>query len=138
LLEINWNFLVIFILVWILVLVLSQVFYKPILQITQKRKKNLDENDKIYPHALKEYEQHLDQVENRLKEARQESQSIRQKIVSEALAEKSRLTQDIQTEVQGQVAEVKKQLEDEVERLKTELDQRVETIAKELEEKLLQ
>jgi len=107
-LEIDWNFIIVFVLVWILVLVLSRVFFKPILEVREKRKKILNENEKIYEQALKEYEDHLTQVENRLREARQESQSIRQKIVSEALAEKSKMTQDIQIEVQSQVEKVKK------------------------------
>ncbi|HNT01804.1 MAG TPA: ATP synthase F0 subunit B, partial [Candidatus Saccharicenans sp.] len=113
-LEIDWNFIVVFALVWILVLVLSRVFFKPILGVREKRKKIINENEKIYEQSLKEYENHLTLVENKLREARQESQSIRQKMVSEALAEKSKLTQDVQIEVQGQVEKVKKELQDEV------------------------
>ncbi|MGB9894159.1 MAG: ATP synthase F0 subunit B [Candidatus Saccharicenans sp.] len=136
-LQIDLTFVVVFILIWVLVIILTRVFFKPLLEIRSKRKKILEDNERAYKQALKDYEDHLNRIETSLKEARQESELIKEKIVTEALNEKSRLVSEIQTEVRGQVAAAQEELSLQTEKLKAELDQKVEDLAKKLEEKVL-
>ncbi|MGQ9800078.1 MAG: ATP synthase F0 subunit B [Candidatus Saccharicenans sp.] len=136
-LEVNLTFVIVFILVWILVVVLGRVFFKPYLDIREKRRKILEENENTYKHAMREYESHLEKIETSLKEARLEAQLMREKVIAEALQEKARLVSEIQTEVKGQVAAARDELNVQTEKLKTELDQKVEELARQLEEKIL-
>ncbi|MBC7349454.1 MAG: hypothetical protein H5U05_05720 [Candidatus Aminicenantes bacterium] len=136
-LQVDLTFVLVFILVWILVVVLGRVFFKPYLDIREKRRKILEENEKTHKQAMKEYEGHLEQVETSLKEVRLETQLLREKVIAEALQEKTRLVSEIQTEVKGQVAAARDELNLQTEKLKTELSQKVEELARQLEEKIL-
>lgn len=136
-LQVDLTLVVVFILVWILVLVLSRVFFKPYLEIREKRRKILEENEKKHRQAMSEYEGHLEKIETSLKEARLETQIMRERVIAEALEEKTRLISEIQTEVRGQVAAARDELNLQTEKLKTELGQKVEELARQLEEKIL-
>jgi len=137
LLQIDLTFVFVFVSLWILVLILTRFFFKPYLKIREKRKKIIEQNERAHDQAVKEYEDHLSRIENSLKQARQESELIREKIVSGALKEKTELIDEIQTECRGQVEEARKALQDQVEKLKGELDLKAEDLAKKLEEKIL-
>jgi len=137
LLQIDLTFIVVFILIWILVIVLTKFFFKPLLEVRSKRKKILEENERAYKQALKDYEDHLHQIESSLKEARQESLLLKEKIVAEALEEKAQLVSEIQTEVKEKVAAAQAELNAQTQALKSELEKKVEDLAKKLEEKIL-
>ncbi len=136
-LQVDLTFVAVFVLVWVLVIVLNRVFFKPYLNLRDKRRKILEENEKTYRQAMRDYEGHLQQVESGLKEARLEAQLLREKIVSEALNEKSRLVAEIQAEVKQQVAAAREELDRQTEKLKDELGREVEGLARQLEEKIL-
>lgn len=136
-LQVDLTFVAVFVLVWVLVIVLSRVFFRPYLNLRDKRRKILEENEKTYRQAMRDYESHLQQVEFGLKEARQESQLLREKVVSEALNEKTRLVAEIQAEVKRQVAAAREELDRQTEKLKDELGREVEGLARQLEEKIL-
>ncbi|NPV83290.1 MAG: ATP synthase F0 subunit B [Candidatus Aminicenantes bacterium] len=136
-LQVDLTFIAVFVLVWVLVIVLGRVFFKPYLNMRERRRNILEENERTYRQAMKDYESHLQQVESGLKEARQESQLLREKIVSGAMDEKARLLADIQAEVKQQVAAARVELSQQTEKLKDELGREVEGLARQLEEKIL-
>lgn len=136
-LQIDLTFVAVFVLVWILIMVLGRVFFKPYLNMREKRRKILEDNARAYKQAMKEYEDHLNRIEISLKEARQESQQIRERVISEAINEKSRLVAEIQTEVKEQISTARNELAQQTEKLKEELGQKIEKLARQLEEKIL-
>jgi len=129
--------LVTFVLVWVLVLVLSRVFFKPVGRILAERQARLDEAKAETDKALAAAREDLRRIEERMKEARAASDAIWDQAESQSLKEKSRIIQDLQAETRAQVEKAKQDLEREVERLKKELDAKTGQLAGEIERRIL-
>ena len=136
-LEIDLNFIIVFVIIWALVIVLTRVFFKPYLDVREQRKKILEENQKAHELALKEYQDQLGQIEASLKEAKKKSQLIKEKVITEAVNEKARLISEIQAEIKEQVTTAREELGHQTDKLKAELREKVEVLAEQLEEKLI-
>jgi F-type H+-transporting ATPase subunit b len=129
--------LVTFVLVWVLVLVLSRVFFKPVGRILSERQARLDEAKAQTDKALAAAREDLRRIEERMKEAKAASDAIWDQAESQSLKEKSRIIQDLQAETRAQVEKAKQDLEREVERLKKELDATTGQLAGEIERRIL-
>ncbi len=129
--------LIVFIIVWVLVLVLSRLFFKPLGRILEERRNRLDTDRKAAEDALTKTEMDIRRIEEGLKEARAAAESLREKEETEALREKSRIIQEVQAEGRARVEEAKRELEEKVEQLKKELDKKTEELASEIEKKLM-
>jgi F-type H+-transporting ATPase subunit b len=133
----NWTALITFALVWVLVFILTKVFFKPVGRVLDERASRIAVDTEAARAALEAYEQDLKRVEDRLKEARSASDEIWAKAEIEALKRKSRLIQEIQSESHAQVEKAKEELSREIERLKRDLDARTEDMAEAIERRLL-
>lgn len=129
--------LITFALVWVLVLILSRVFFKPVGRILAERQARLDEARAEADKALAAAQEDLRRIEERLKEARAASDAIWDQAESQSLKEKSRILQDLQAETRAQVEKARRELEREVERLKKELDAKTGQLAGEIERRIL-
>jgi F-type H+-transporting ATPase subunit b len=129
--------LITFALVWILVLVLSRVFFKPVGRIIGERASRIEKAKAETEKTLAAYEQDLRRIEEGLKEARAASTGIREQAELEALKEKARLLQEIQAECRAQVDKAKVELGQRVEKLKRELDATTEELAADIERRIL-
>ena len=129
--------LIVFLIVWVLVIVLSRLFFKPLGRILEKRRNRLDTDRKAAEDALAKTEMDIRRIEDGLKEARAAAERAREKAESEALREKNRIIQDVQTEGRARVEKAKRELEEKVEQLKKELDARTEELAAEIEKKMM-
>ncbi len=136
-LSINATALVVFAVVWILVLVLTRIFFKPILRILDERSKRISKDKAAANEALKAYENDLRRIEEGLKEARAAADAIRASAEAEALKEKSRLVREVQAEGRAEVEKAKEELLREMEKLKKELDARTAEIAETIEKRIL-
>jgi len=136
-LSINATALVVFAVVWILVLVLTRIFFKPILRILDERSKRIAKDKAAADEALKAYEEDLRRIEEGLKEARAAAAAIRTAAETEALKEKSRLVREVQAEGRAEVEKAKEELVREIETLKKELDARTAEIAETIEKRIL-
>jgi F-type H+-transporting ATPase subunit b len=136
-LSINVTFIVVFAIVWVLVLVLTRVFFKPILRILDERAARLAKDKTAAGEALKSYEDDIRRIEEGLKEARAAADGIRNAAETEALKEKSRLVREVQAEGRAEVEKAKEELLREMEALKKELDKRTEEIAETIEKRIL-
>jgi F-type H+-transporting ATPase subunit b len=136
-LSIDATALVIFALVWVLVIVLTRVFFKPLSRILDKRQAQLDRDREEAARALEAYERELRRVEEALKQAKAEAAALREKAEVEALREKSRMTAELQAESRAQLERAREDLRRQVEHLKRELDGRVAEIAAEIEKRML-
>ncbi len=129
--------IVTFVLVWVLVLILSRVFFKPVGRILAERQARLDQAKAETDRALAAAQEDLRRIEDRMKEARAASDAIWDQAESESLKEKSRIVQELQAETRAQVEEARRDLEREVERLKKELDAQTERLAGDIERRIL-
>jgi F-type H+-transporting ATPase subunit b len=136
-LSINATALVVFAVVWILVLILTRVFFKPILRILDERAARIARDKAAADGARKAYDADLKRIEDGLKEARASADAIRSTAETEALKEKSRLVREVQAEGRAEVEKAKEELLREMETLKKELDKRTEEIAETIEKRIL-
>ncbi len=136
-LSINATALIVFAVVWILVLILSRIFFKPVLRILDERAARIAKDRAAADGAEKAYEADLKRIEDGLKEARAAADAIRNAAESEALKDKSRLVREVQAEGRAEVEKAKAELLREMEALKKDLDKRSEEIAATIEKRIL-
>jgi len=136
-LSIDASLIVIFILVWILVLVLSRVFFKPVAKVMRERETRLAKDKNETRRALEAYAEDLKRVEDELREARLEAARGRESAAEGSNREKARLLQTVNAERRAQVEKARAELQAEVERLKKELEARTDDLAGEVERRLL-
>jgi len=137
-LSINATALVVFAVVWILVIVLTRIFFKPVLRILDERAGRIARDKAAAEEARKAYEADLKRIEDGLKEARAAADAIRNAAETEALKDKSRLVREVQAEGRAEVERAKAELLREVETLKKELDKHTEEIAESIEKRILE
>jgi F-type H+-transporting ATPase subunit b len=129
--------LVTFALVWILVLVLSKVFFKPVSRIVGERTAGIEQAKAETEKTLAAYEEDLRRIEEKLKDARAVSEEIWEQAENHALGERTRLIQELQVETRAQVEKAKQELEREVEELKRKLDARSVEFSEDIERRIL-
>jgi F-type H+-transporting ATPase subunit b len=111
-LELDATALVVFAIVWVVVLILSKIFFKPILRV-------------------------LDERADKIAKDKAAAESVRTTAEPEALKAKSRLVREVQTEGRAEVEKAKAEIRREMDQLKKELDRRTEEIAKSIENRIL-
>jgi F-type H+-transporting ATPase subunit b len=136
-LSINATALVVFAVVWILVLVLTRIFFKPILRVLDERAVRIAKDKEAAESARKASEADLKRIEDGLKEARASAAAIRNTAETEALKDKGRLVREVQAEGRAEVEKAKAELAREIETLKKELDKHTEEIAETIEKRIL-
>jgi F-type H+-transporting ATPase subunit b len=136
-LSIDLTFAVIFLLVWVLVLILSRVFFKPVGRMMEERGSRSRENKEAARKALDALTQDLRKIEESLKEAKAASDKIRESLEIEALKERTHLLSDLHAESRGQVEMAREEITEEIGRLKSELAGEVERLSGEVERKVL-
>ncbi len=136
-LSINATALVVFAIVWILVLILTRIFFKPILRILDERAARIAKDKEAAEGARGAYEADLKRIEDGLKEARAAADAIRNEAEADALKDKSRLVREVQAEGRAEVEKAKAELLRETEALKKDLDKRTEEIAGTIEKRIL-
>jgi len=136
-LSIDITFAVIFLLVWVLVLILSRVFFKPVGRMMEERRSRSRENKEAARKALDALTQDLRKIEESLKEAKAASEKIRESLEIEALKERTRLLSDLHVESRRQVEKAREEINGEISRLKSELAGEVERLSGEVERKVL-
>lgn len=136
-LSINATALIVFAIVWILVLILTRIFFKPILRILDERAGRIARDKEAADGARQAYEADLKRVEDGLKEARAAAEAIRSAAESEAHKDKSRLVREVQAEGRAEVEKAKAELQRETEALKKDLDRKTAEIAESIEKKVL-
>jgi F-type H+-transporting ATPase subunit b len=136
-LSIDLTFAVIFLLVWVLVLILSRVFFKPVGRMMEERGSRSWENKEAARKALDALTQDLRKIEESLKEAKAASDKIRESLEIEALKERTRLLSDLHDESRRQVEKAREEINGEIGRLKSELAGEVERLSGEVERKVL-
>lgn len=136
-LSINATALIVFAVVWVLVLVLTRIFFKPVLRILDERAGRIAKDRAAADEALKAHEADLRRIEEELKEARAAADALRDKAETEALKDRSRLVREVQASSRAEVEKAKAELGREMEALKKELDAWTGEIAETIEKRIL-
>ena len=118
-------------------IVLTRIFFKPVLRILDERAGRIARDKAAADAARKAYEADLKRIEDGLKEARAAADAIRNTAETEALKDKSRLVREVQAEGRAEVERAKAELLREMETLKKELDKHTEEIAETIEKRIL-
>jgi F-type H+-transporting ATPase subunit b len=136
--EIDASFIAIFLIVWILVFVLSRLFFKPLRRIIEEREAKVQGREKAYQESTEVYEKTVLEIEERLKSARVHSEQTKDSLKHEALKERERMLEEIGTEYRSQVEKAQERLEKQTTNLRKELGAEAELLAERIEKKLLE
>lgn len=135
-LKIDATALIVFAVVWVLVIVLTRIFFKPVLRVLDERAARIARDKAAAAGSRGSYEQDLRRIEDGLKEARAAADAIRAAAETDALKDKSRLVREVQAEGRAEVERAKAELLREMETLKKELEKRTAEIAESIERKV--
>ncbi len=94
-LKIDLTFLVTFFIIWILVFILSRIFFKPMTKIIQDRDAQIQGDKASSQNDLDARERSLEKIDGTLKAARQSAEKRREEIEGEAFKEKNRLIAEV-------------------------------------------
>jgi F-type H+-transporting ATPase subunit b len=137
-LSVDTSALIVFILVWILVIILSKVFFKPLRRVMKDRASRLEGDREAGQRALAAIDDNLNKIEEALKTAGANAAALKGDLELEALKEKSRLIAEINEENRCRVDEAKQQLDKQVQRLKKDLEAEAAVLSQKIEQRLLQ
>jgi len=136
--DIDASFIAIFIIVWIMVFVLSRVFFNPLRKIMEEREAKVKGRQEAFQESTEIYEKTVCEIEERLKSARILSEQTKDNLKHEALKEKERMLEEISTEYRSQVEKAQEKLEKQTTSLRRELGAEATLLAERIEQKLLE
>jgi F-type H+-transporting ATPase subunit b len=136
-LQIDATFLVIFAIIWILLFVLTRVFWNPMTRLVKDREAKVHGDTDAAREGLNDYEQSLQEIERTMKKARLAAEKAREALEAEALKEKSRILAEAGAAAKAEIEKARVALEDEIARLKRELGSEAVRLAGEIEKRLL-
>ncbi len=136
-LSLDANFVVVFAIIWILVFLLSKLFFNPVRRVRNRRESGILADRQARQQALDGYTQSLADIEATLKEAKAAAESARSRLEQEALREKNRLLAEVSAECRRQVEQARADLERTTRELQGGLAQDASSLAEQIEKKFL-
>lgn len=136
--SIDASLIVIFLIVWVLVFVLSRLFFHPLRKVMQEREDKVQGSREAFEKSTEVYEKTVCEIEERLKSAKALCEQTKESFEHEALKERERMLAEINTEYRSQVEKARKQFERQAKSLKRELDIEAMHLAERIEQKLLE
>jgi F0F1-type ATP synthase membrane subunit b/b' len=136
-LSLDANVIIVFLIVWILLAVLTKLFFNPVRRVRDQRDEELKANQRSRAETLGVYERSLQEIDAAIKEARSEAETARISLETEALKEKNRLIGEINAECKSQVEKARADLSRMMAELKATLESEASHLSKEIEKKLL-
>jgi F-type H+-transporting ATPase subunit b len=136
-LDIDLTVLVTFAVVWILVAVLTRIFWRPMVKTITGRDAQIRGDAESARTNSAEVEDGVRRIDASLKAARAAAERAREELEVEALKEKSRLIAETGASVKLETDRAKAALREELARLRVELESRAGELASRIEERLL-
>jgi F-type H+-transporting ATPase subunit b len=137
-LSIDISFLVVFFIIWILLAVLTKIFFNPLRKVMNKREEDITLDEIACEQAKQEYAHILNKIEEDIKNARTSSRKTREQLSRDALKEKERMLEEISAECRSQVSQAKKEMEMKLSELKKDLERKSKDLSEEIEKRLLE
>lgn len=136
-LQIDATFLVIFFIVWILVFLLSKIFWKPLVKLMTDRESGIQGDWAESRKSFESYEQALQEIACELKVANVKAEESREEIKADTLRERSRLVAEAGAACRAEIEKAKAKLAEETRELRQELEAEATRLAGEIEKRLL-
>jgi F0F1-type ATP synthase membrane subunit b/b' len=136
-LSLNGNVIVVFLIVWILVFVLTRLFFNPVRRVREERSKEIQGNRKAYEEALESHRKSVEEIEQALKQAKAAAESARETLMAEGIKEKNRMLGEISAEYKSQVGKARADLDQTIIGLKRKLEAEASALAETIEKKFL-
>ncbi len=136
-LAVDATLIIVFFIVWVLLLALKKVFFKPLRDIMARREETIAQNLKAGEEAKTQFEGNIVKIEESLKAARLSAKETQERFIADALREKERMLSQIGQECRAKVNEAKKQLEQKVDELKADLAAESKMLSEKIEKRLL-
>ena len=136
-LQIDLTLFITFAVVWILVFILTRIFWRPMMKVIDDRKARLEGDRDSARESSAAVEDGFRRIDASLKAARAAADRAREELEVEALKEKSRLLAEVGASAKEQTDRAKAELQDELTRLRAELDSQAGEMASRIEARLL-
>jgi F0F1-type ATP synthase membrane subunit b/b' len=136
-LSLDANVIIVFLIVWILVGLLTKLFFNPVRRVRDGRDQGLEANRRSRAETLGAYERSLQEINAAIKEARSAAEATRVSLEAEAIKERNRLIAEINAECRSQVEKARADLSGTVAELKGRLESEAPHLANEIEKRLL-
>lgn len=135
--SLDGNVIVVFLIVWVLLFILTKIFFNPVRRVRDAREKSIRESKGAFLKAVESYEESAKHIDQALKEARSAAEGAQVSLEADAQREKSRLLSDIHAECRRQIEQARADLEKSVRELKDRLESEAAGLAEQIEKKLL-
>ena len=136
-LSVDISALFVFLLIWVLIFVMTKLFFNPLRKVMGERKAKLKGSQEASQKAVDEYEKAVRGIEENLKSARSAAIATRDEFEQDALKEKEKILRDVSEECRAQLNEAKSEISAQVQALKRELKNESKNLAQMIEKKLL-
>ncbi|MCP5107487.1 MAG: ATP synthase F0 subunit B [bacterium] len=124
-LNLDISVVVIALLVWLLMVLLNKIYFKPVGRVINERETKIEKESNQIESMTGEIEEKTQHIETVLKDAKKEStrikeeliqkgEEVREKIITDARQNSKTLFQSKMKELDGQIAEAEKKLEQEI------------------------
>ena len=136
-LSIDLSLIVVFLVVWILLAVLTRIFFNPLRKIMRSRQDQLDQDKRAAETALESFEEESLRVEEKLREAKAMAQTLIDELMKEGQRHREGLVEKTNTDCRSQIEAAKDQLSQQVKILKSDLEVQSQNLADRIEKRLL-
>lgn len=136
-LSVDIGAVIVFLIVWILLIILNRIFFKPIRKVMHERNQMLKTNRDLEEKAISDYEKTIQQIEADIKAAKIDSIATKTMLEKEALTEKERILSEVSQQCREQIQTAQRELGQEMSKLKAELESESEQLAEKIEKRLL-
>ena len=136
-LELNFSFVVVFLLVWTLMAVLKRVFFGPVGKIIDEREARIKGDSEKLESLIGEIEEKTRRVENMVADARKESSRIREEWIRKGEEFRETLIENARDKSARQFDERMKQLGTEIAAAQKQLESEVAVFSRKIKEAFL-
>ena len=136
-LEIDGTVVITFAVLWILVLILNKIFFKPLQKVRADRDSLLRGDRDGARAAVEACASSLQGVDQALRDARKAAERLRSELEVEAIREKSRLLAEAGAAAKEEIEKARGEIEGQISGLKAELRVQAEDLAERIERRLL-
>jgi len=136
-LELNFSFVVVFLLVWTLMAVLKRVFFGPVGKIIDEREARINGDSEKLESLIGEIEEKTRRVENMVADARKESSRIREEWIRKGEEFRETLIENARDKSARQFDERMKQLGTEIAAAQKQLESEVAVFSRKIKEAFL-
>ncbi len=133
-LELDNSLFFVIALVWILMIVLNKIYFKPVGKIIEEREENMAKESRQLDEMTREIEEKNVEIESILKDTRNDAALIREALIREGEKAREQLLAETREESKRNFARQMKKLEKEIAAAESKLEKEVEFFSKRIRE----